>query len=233
MALIDQPGAIVFASGDLSRYAAFEDCLLGLEKPKGTVSVRGYASDLVSNLNSAIARAREQLPNLGWIWVIADDHSFKSDTLSRLLRHNMDVVSPLVLVRRYPFPPSIYLRQRDHETNLFQQLALEALPTDRTLMVSGEDGMPEMYSSPAGMLISRRALDAVGTPVYRAGQMGNEGFINEDFDLCERLHLAGFRPATDLSIRMSHITPAEIWPVLADGRWKIDLRFRPYDTESM
>ena len=231
--MIEQPGAIVFASGDLSRYAAFEDCLLGLEKPKGTLSVRGYASDLVSNLNSAINRALEQRPDLGWIWVIADDHSFKADTLTRLLRHNRDVVSPLVLVRRFPFPPSIYLRERDPETGLFQQLALEALPQDRTLMVGGEDGLPEMYPSPAGMLISRRALDAVGRPVYRAGQMGNQGFINEDFDLCERLYQAGFKPATDLSIRMSHITPAEVWPVLADGRWKIDLRFRPYDTESM
>ena len=233
MRLIEQPGAIVFASGDLSRYAAFEDCLLGLEKPKGTVSCRGYASDLVSNLNSAINRALEILPRLGWIWVIADDHAFKADTLSRLLAHDRDVVSPLVLVRRHPFPPSIYLREKDPETGLFLQLALEALPTDRTLLVSGEDGVPEMYPSPAGMLISRRALDAVGKPVYRAGQMGNQGFINEDFDLCERLHLAGFKPATDLSIRMAHITPTEIWPVLDKGRWKIDLRFRPYDTESM
>jgi hypothetical protein len=224
--LKDKAGAIIFASGDLSRYAAFEDALLGVEKPKGTLVSRGYASDLTSNLNASITAALERLPDLAWVWVLADDHTFRPDILMRLLEHDLDVVSPLVLIRRLPFQPSLYFRGQDEE-GLFGQIALESLPTDRDLIVSGEDGAPEFYASPAGMLLSRRALDRVGPPWFEAGKM-LAGYINEDMWLNEKLHRAGFKPALDLTLGMGHITPVSIWPVKTPKGWKVDLRFNPF-----
>jgi hypothetical protein len=228
--LKDKAGAIIFASGDLSRYAAFEDSLLGVEKPKGTVICRGYASDLTSNLNLAINKALDHLPDLAWVWVLADDHDFHHQTLMRLLEHDLDVVSPLVLVRRHPFQPSLYFRGQDKD-GLFGQIALESLPTDRDLIVSGEGGAPEFYASPAGMLLSRRALDRVGPIWFEAGKM-LAGYLNEDMWLNEKLHRAGFKPALDLSVRLGHITPTSIWPVKTAKGWKVDLRFHPYAVEA-
>jgi hypothetical protein len=218
-----RPVAIVFPSGELARFTRFENSLHALHKPPGNFAIlRGEGSDISANMNGAIRQAIEHV-DPGWFWILADDHDFAPDTLLRLMAHGLDVVSPLVMARKPEFLPILYRRDRDPESGLFQQFFAESLPAGG-LVVSGQGGAPELYPSVAGMLVSRRAMDAVGDPWFESGRMV-EGYLNEDFWFVEKLHRAGFTPAVDLDVHMGHCTTVSVWPKRGPGRWDIDLRF--------
>ena len=223
MSLAEKLVAIVFPSGDLARFTRFEDSLHALTQPPGNVAIcRASGSDISANMNNAIGQAIEQF-DPGSFWILADDHDFQADILVRLLAHERDVVSPLVMSRKPEFLPIVYRRDPDPETGLFQQFFAESLPGGG-LVVSGEDGAPELYTSVAGMLVSRRAMDAIGPPWFESGKM-QKGYLNEDFWFVEKLHRAGYKPALDLDTHMGHCSTVSVWPKRGTGRWDIDLRF--------
>jgi Glycosyl transferase family 2 len=211
------PGSIIIAANDLSRYSAFTRSLTSLITPPGTKTVWGIGSDICKNFNAALSESVG-----AWVWIMGDDHVFAPDLLMRLLDHHVDVVSPLVSARKWPF--SMFVFRQDPEKD-------EMTIVDRAELPSG--GLhPYDGCSGAGMLIRRAVLEKLTPPYYEPGRI-RDGELNEDTWLMYKMRQAGAQIWVDFDLRMGHQTPAVVWPSRnAAGQWEIevDLNCHIHDT---
>ena len=202
------PGSIVIAAGDLSRYSAFTRSLTSLIVPPGTKTVWGVGSDICKNFNAAL----EQRVG-AWVWIMGDDHVFAPDLLIRLLDHQVDVVSPLVTARKWPF--SMFVFRQDPEKDEMTIVDRAALPSRGLQPTDGCSG--------AGMLIRSYVLDKLTPPYYEPGRIRG-GELNEDTWLMYKMRQAGFQIWVDFDLRMGPHTPAVVWPSRnAEGQWEVEV----------
>src|SRR5262245_33993335 len=96
------PGMVVVPCHDQARYHQFTHDLTMLDVPDETVISFQRGASIVQNLNTALDDLLRQ-PDKEWAWLIADDHSFDRDIIVRLLRHDADIIVPLVTRRGPPF----------------------------------------------------------------------------------------------------------------------------------
>ena len=110
-----------------------------------------------------------------------------------LLKHNVDVVVPVVLMRQRPFYP------------------VARMSEDEVIDWKQASGLVEIHSAgTAGMLIRRKVLDqwhhAYGGPAFERAP------VSEDYLFCERLREIGVPIHCDLGSRLGHLTSTSIWP---------------------
>lgn len=221
------PGVICFPSGDLQRYTDFFASALLTHVPHGThvISIKGTL--VARNKNQAVRTMLEQVPNAQWFWSMGDDHVWPPDLLPRLLARQVDVVAPVAMKRKPPFGPVVYKAQ--HPDGTFLRYQLHELPR--------AGGLLEVVNcSTAGMLVSRRVLEAVRTPEghwFQTGQVSKDGGA-EDLDFVTRVRAAGFQVWVDLDAgstpahphrrSIGHLTPMTVYLAQqADGQYAIEL----------
>lgn len=200
------PGTIIIVSGYLQRYTAFSQSLVSLATPPGTKLSWSSGVNIAGNLNKAIERSEGE-----WIWIMGDDHIFAPDILLRLLNHDVDVVSPLVLMRQRPYAPIVF--KRDLPDGTFEFWQGPDLPPGGLHQVAAASG--------AGMLVRRHVLDALDEPYFELGQIRTTE-MSEDMFFYRKVREKGFKVYIDLDTLMGHITPAALWPrQTGDGGWEI------------
>jgi glycosyltransferase involved in cell wall biosynthesis len=200
------PGTIIICSGELQRYTAFAQSLVSLGPPPRTKLSWACGVNIAGNLNHAIARAKGE-----WIWILGDDHIFAPDILFRLLAHEVDVVSPLVLMRHRPFAPIVF--KSDLPDGTFEFWQGPDLPSGGLHQVAAASG--------AGMLVRRHVLEGIDRPYFELGRI-KPTEMSEDLYFYRKVREKGFKVYIDLDTMMGHITPAALWPrKKADGRWEI------------
>lgn len=193
-------------SAELGRYAVAQLCFDALELPAGTQRLRYAGKSNVADTRNAIA----EMFAGDWLAMIDDDHVYQPEMLLTLLRHlddpRVDIVTPLIMRRRFPHQNVLVLESADpakpHET---RQLVLD--PAER--------GLREVHAAGAGvMLLRRRVFERVPRPWFEWGR------TSEDYTLCLKARSAGCGIYCDLDTRVGHVLPMVVWPGrTADGRF--------------
>lgn len=130
------------------------------------------------------------------VFFLDDDMTHPPDALTKLLAHNLDIVSGLYLAREYPHTPQMY------------EDAIESHNIGKYWMIlDWEDGaMVEAHAVGAGCLL-------VKTEVFRT--LPEPWFIfldnlGEDFGFCAAARRHGYKVLVDTSVKCSHYQLSEI-----------------------
>jgi GT2 family glycosyltransferase len=211
--LLNRPGAVCVVSGDRTTYPQFAYNVATLRTTRGTNLLWQIAG------GGGVARARNILVEqalqfgAGWVWFIDDDHVFSPDILGRLLRHDVDIVVPAVLLRQPPhdlvawqvFPVSPTATDDD-------LVALSKAHKARPALPAGLTGLVEVgHAGAAGMLISSEVLEQLEAPWFEWGRFGADG-AGEDTWFCLKARRAGFQIFCDLDTPMGHLNTCAVWP---------------------
>lgn len=166
------PGTIVLVTSDLGRYGAFEQSLENLLVPNGTklLRIRGMSSAKSQNIG-VHNRVGE------WVWFIDDDHTFAPDILMRLLKHNVDVVAPLVPMRFPPYSLVLY-RQLEMAPFIEDYYKIEDLADITGLMKV--DGLPK-----AGCLIRENVWKDIPEPWFKIGKIHVDDIEDDKYFMWE------------------------------------------------
>jgi len=202
------------ATADTGRYIGFQIAWDHVKVPPGTAYRRLPGLSVAANYNRACRLMLEQ--NRPWVWLMDDDHFFGEDLLINLLERDVDVVTPLYLMRSFPFDPVLH---RD-ESRGWGRYSFEYLQGKEGLLdVTADATIPT-----GGMLIRRHVLEAIEDPWFETGQIDSE-WGSWDIYFSEKVRKAGFKLHLDLDNTMGHITPLCLWPVRdEDGNWRYDIR---------
>lgn len=181
----DYPGGTIgIPAGEHIRYGAFAHSLACVATPPETRITMMSSVSLVENLNVIVRTMAGE-----WIWWQADDHSWDSWTLCRLLERlyptdgsePVDVVVPLMVKRSPPFSLLIF---KDKTEEGWMSYAWDEMPP----MNSGLMG-PIAGAGTGGMLIKRSVIERIIAGQghdrvfeYQAGEI-----LNEDLILCEKI----------------------------------------------
>lgn len=209
-ASIHPPGSIIIAAGEFLRHGAFVNSLLQTKHPAGTSILIKQSVAVVENLNDCIRKMTGD-----WIWIQADDQSWKPTALISLLDRGVDVVVPLILKRSPPYHP-VAFKHYDPEQGFFP-FALTELPTT---------GLVELAAAGSGgMLIRKHVLDAVGGKAGPWFTYGSGETLNEDLRFCLRVIEAGFKIHLDVEVQMGHRASYTVEPTLTGDHWDVGLNF--------
>jgi hypothetical protein len=188
-------GTIGVCAQDASRFTEFALALGRLDLPADW--------QIVGALNYDLAHARNFLAGEftgDHLWLVDDDHTFRPDILKRLLSHGVDLVGPLCLGRRSPYP--MCPRRNGKPIN----------PETPGLTEVDETGG-------AGLLIHRRVFKQVEYPWFAHGNTADGGHISDDQYFTRKARAAGVKVHVDTSLTMPHINLAFIEPVHDEQGW--------------
>lgn len=212
------PGLVIIVSADLARFTQFNQCLLNLLVPEGTEWSWAAGTSIESNRNVALSHMKKEAQ---WVYTIDDDHSFKPDTLMRLLNRmysidEIDILQGLCMTRKAPFQPYAYMRDPDfHE---WGTRYISAHWSDIPIT-----GVSEWDAcGTGGMLIRRRVIDAMAFPWFEAGKTAKD-HIGEDLYFCTKAKELGYRVWVDSDVRTGHMTIHTNWPVVIEGQWHLGI----------
>lgn len=207
------PGLVIVLGGDLARWHAFEQSFQALITclPPGTEVAHSIGNWLAAGINDCLRKFLK--PHHAWISIFSDDHIFQPDIIYKLLRHDVDIVAPLVCLRSPPFYFSMF-HERD---NQFFSFGFEEL--------TGKTGLVEVESMGGPLVvIQRHVLDAIGHPFFE-GEAGENP--REDLVTYRKLHRAGYRLFIDMDCPIGHCGAGAVTPVrTADGRYGIRFDFQ-------
>lgn len=187
------PGTVAVTASETGRYTRFSICMQGLLAPPGSHTKWQLGADIAAARN----RACESIDG-DWVWFIDDDHAFPSDTLLKLLRRNVDIITPLCLRRVQPFLPIPCVDDDYMDLTRYR----------------GDELVEVQHAGSSGMLIRKRVLDAIEPPWFEF-----KHGISEDTVFCQKARAAGFDIHVDMAVRLGHITTAVVMPVWHEERW--------------
>jgi len=193
------PGLIGIIANDAARFSLFMSCSLKLETPPGAQTEVLIGGDWCGARNSLVKMALER--EVDWLWFMDDDHAFSPKLLSKLLSHNLPLVTPICLQRVFPFAPVAYT---SHNGTAYEPI--NPSDHDETLVEIVAGGC-------AGMLIRREVLLAVEEPWFEYADR------SEDIIFCEKAREKGFQLFCDTEARLGHITTSVVWPAEHEGDW--------------
>lgn len=189
------PGTIGIISGDLTRWAWFQQSVLGLAMPPGTTFVWVTGLWVAAAVNRVLRSMQGE-----WCCILADDHILPPDMLMRLLDHEQPIVAPLCALRSPPYAPSLF-HEREGQYLGYQWTEL-----------AGKSGlMPcDAYGGP-GVVLRREVIETLGDPWFQC-MPGKLETPHEDLWFFTRAKASGFQPLVDLDLTIGHITPASVFP---------------------
>lgn len=158
-------------------------------------------------------------PDIEYFWLVDSDASWHPDTLMRLLKHNLPVVTPCIYTRAFPPVPTIGWHEGQNEQghhvynfgHTIQAIrkwakgkkldAADAPNEIADLSIQRDELMEVDGCGSHAILIRRDVLEAIGKDWFRCtGQLSGE-----DFDFCRKVQQAGYSIFADLGCHTGHI----------------------------
>lgn len=189
----------ISARPDQGRWIENYQSIHDLDKPEGT-KVQFFTSWFsYQNKKHAVAKAIKE--GFTRIFFVDDDQILPPDTLTRLLAHDLDVVTCNLISRVPPFHPFLFDSAKENG---------EA----HCLTLDEQKGLIEVAACGAGGILFK-------TRVFESGvNWGIDEVIRtEDLYICRELKKFGFRIYCDLNAPSGHICVATVWPNKKDGKW--------------
>ncbi len=136
--------------------------------------------------NQLVSTTLERYPEATHLFFLDDDVIPPPDALTRLLAHNVPVVTGLYVERAPPHFPVAYRRGQDHHVPLTSFCA----------------GLQEVDACGAGCLLVRTdVLRAIKPPWFDF-----VGGVSEDLYFCQKAAAAGYRLLLDFDVQCGHLT---------------------------
>ena len=187
------------------RHANFLDHFNALQKPEGTYLSFAHGASPAMGRNTIIKNALEL--QCTHVLFMDDDMVPRPESLIRLLKHDLDIVSGLYLMRNYPHFP----------------LAFDAAFPDgknkHMFLNDGDKGVKEVTNAGLGfVLIKTHVFKKMTEPWIRLGQIQLDGWC-DDIDFFNRARRADFKIHVDLDTPIGHCTSSIVYPVCQNGVW--------------
>lgn len=197
---------VAITGSELARFAIFYGSLFNIITPPETIVRQSRGASVAENRNELAKYALEV--GAEYIFYVDDDQIIPSDTLTKLLSHQKDIVSGLYLHRNPPFAPLIFGRE-DEKGLVYHRL-----------LRTGESGLIPVVCSGAGcLLINMKVFEKMEKPWWTLGQIEKDKWC-DDVDFCRRARAAGFDLYCDLNAPVGHVMISQVWPTLNnDGKW--------------
>lgn len=199
------PGGAAIITGELTRYVQAMRCISTIRVPSGSMRAWEAGALVAYNINHAIESILAR-PEMEWVWLMGDDHTFEPTLLLDLLDRHVDCVVPLCLNRTPPFAPTIISDGR--------MKTLDALPLGGLYRLGDNE-----LCGDSGLLVRRHVLEAIPAPWYDHRLSGSHNA--EDRAFIERVKAAGFEVHVDLDHVIGHQTAVTIMPDRSAGRWEV------------
>lgn len=223
-------GLVGVIANDSARYSLFSSCIDQLNLPDGWKKEWVIGGDWCDARNQLCQLVLDE--GYSHLWFMDDDHAFPPQILTKLLAHDVPLVTPVCLTRTYPFNPVQYVYEQPEKKERWKQEWLDkhGIPKKLPLPLSqlATDGLVEVAAAGcAGMLIRRDVIEGVQNRSWDNSHGWHKEFTpwfeysdrSEDVIFCEKAVNAGFTLHTDLSVRLGHITTAVVWPAVEGDRW--------------
>jgi hypothetical protein len=177
-------------TAEMARRAAFYDYYHALQLPMGALATFVHGQSIAYNRNKIVEQALEN--GCSHIFMLDDDTVFDPDILIRLLCHNVDLVTGLMLMRDYPHKPLIFSR--------FVGGAAEHI------FLNGQSGLIPIAASGLGcVLIKTKVFSKLEEPFFRYGELDSDG-LGEDLGFFKRVQDIGLQHYCDLDALVGHST---------------------------
>ena len=199
------PGLVVIPVAENLRHTDFFSSFTQLRIPKGSMTGVAKSASITGNLNRSIQQLK---PHHRWVFILGDDHIFPPTLLEQLIDLQVDVAVPLCVRRAPPFELVCYREQVEDLDGSPGYLAY--MPHEIP-----EHPFPVLAAGSAGMLISRRVIDALDYPYF---ENSHGAASNEDLHFCRKVRDAGFEIVCHPKAMLGHIGQMHVWPVWKDGR---------------
>jgi len=196
-------------TSDLPRYYEYYDSLDRLILPPGTDKCQIHSSSPAKNRNVVIKKALER--DYTHIFFTDDDNVFLPDTLMKLLKRNVDIVSGIYTIK---YPPFSIIALNDTEFINMNQYE------------PGE--LVEVPRAPAGCLLVRisaliKMQAYIDEKWFTIGQIHSD-LWGDDLWFCDYARKAGLRIYLDTDVPVGHMTKCVLWPKYnkEEKRWEVD-----------
>jgi hypothetical protein len=199
------------STGEFPRRADFYDYMNALEKPIGSVLMYSHERSPAHARNTIIQNALNH--NCTHVLLIDDDHAFRSNALSMLLEHDVDIVTGLYLGRAYPHRPLIFDLAEPDGSCAYVRLN------------GDEERLKPIVACGFGFcLMKTEIFSRIEKPWVRLGELDPEQWC-DDIGFFNRARKVGIKAYCDMECRIGHIGSMIVWPNKQDGQW-----FTGYDT---
>lgn len=188
---------------DQARHIVFFQNLLALEKPADT-EVRLYPG-FFPHVNRQLAADDATREGAEWILYIDDDQLLEPDTISKLLAHDVDVVTCNLLLKEQPWPPYLY-------TEGPHGLMPMVLTNQQELFQVTACGM-------GGVLVRTSALAKMPKPWFDI----NQECKTDDLYFCANAQMNGVKVHCDPQTTSGHIIRGAVWPRWSGTEWQTAL----------
>ncbi len=195
-----------------SRNNTFFDCFYNLVLPEGSERHRATSNDASANVNLLVDIA--QRGNFTHIFIVDDDQMFNPMIVMNLLKHDLDVVCGLYLMRNHPFKPLIF----DGVLEDDKQVHWVSLKTN---------GLTEIIAMGMGcVLIKMEVFNKLEKPYF-----GIRDGIGDDIQFSRALRRAGIKMFCDTTQTLWHTIKASVAPLWKDNHWVTCIRIGDFNIE--
>jgi len=156
------------------------------------LSTRGRADDL---RNSAINTILKD-GSFDKVLFLDIDHRHKPDTISRLLSHNLPIVSGLSFRRSEPYDPIMFKQVGDKFENITKWNKDEVVEVDAV--------------GAASLLVDVNVFKEIESPWFEMNYPFGKGVVSEDFAFCLKAKDKGHKVYVDTSCTNNHLGNLEI-----------------------
>lgn len=193
-------------TAEYARRADFYDYFNAMYKPDGTVCTAIHGQSPAKGRNLIIEQALEL--GVSHILFLDDDIAFKTNMLVELMKHDVDIVCGLMLMRNYPHMPLIFDRVDERGCSFPFNLA-----------DNNSKGLIEIKASGLGCsLISTDVFREMEKPWIRLGELEVDNWC-DDLGFFKRAREAGFKIYCDLDIQVGHMASVTVWPNRVNDIW--------------
>ena len=188
---------ITVTTGEYARNANFYDYYHMLDKPEGAIISFVHGRSPAKSRNILINAAKEQ--ECTHILFIDDDMTYPADGLTKLLEHDLDVVSGVYLSRSYP-----------HQSVVFDLADDDGLACPMYL-IDKPSLKPIVAAGFGFLLVKMSVFDKMDEPYVRLGEMDVEEWC-DDLGFCKRMREAGIQLYADMTVLCGHMGTVTILP---------------------
>jgi len=204
---------ICVPTSHFAKQAVFYDHFYIMDKPVDTVTVSPHGQSPAAGRNMAIKLALDN--DATHVLFIDDDTIVPKDLFTKLVAHDVDMVSGVYCMRNSPHKPILFDEANDKGHCLHYNVE------------DGKgEGLVEIVAAGLGAcLIKTEVFKRMEPPWITLGELDPENWC-DDISFFKRARAAGFKLFADLSVRSGHMATVIITPEYIDGKWHVK-----YDTE--